>query len=79
MAAAGCSNRFVDRARQLLADGGWVIVDGRLQDKQGQPFVLEIATQHVWARRILLPYIQSLGVLGIDARLRLLESVRRSG
>ena len=53
-----------------------MIVDGRLQDKQGQPFRLEIATQHVWAKRLLLAYIRSLGVLGIDARLRLLETVQ---
>lgn len=72
----GLNRAVLDRARQLLADAGWVIVDGRLQDKQGQPFTLEIATQHVWARRLLLPYIQSLGVLGIDARLRLLETVQ---
>ena len=72
----GMNRVVLDRARQLLADAGWVINDGRLQDKQGQPFTLEIVTQHVWARRLLLPYIQSLGVLGIDARLRLLENVQ---
>ena len=72
----GLNRAVLDRARQLLADAGWVINDGRLQDKQGKPFTLEIATQHTWARRQLLPYIQSLGVLGIDARLRLLENVQ---
>ncbi len=72
----GLNRAVLDRSRQLLADAGWVIVDGRLQDKQGQPFTLEIATQHVWAKRLLLAYIRSLGVLGIDARLRLLETVQ---
>ena len=72
----GLNRAVLDRSRQLLADAGWVIVDGRLQDKQGQPFRLEIATQHVWAKRLLLAYIRSLGVLGIDARLRLLETVQ---
>ena len=72
----GLNLAVLDRARQLLADAGWMIVDGRLQDKQGQPFTLEITTQHVWAKRLLLPYIQSLGLLGIDARLRLLETVQ---
>lgn len=72
----GLNRAVLDRSRQLLADAGWVIVDGRLQDKQGQPFTLEIATQHVWAKRLLLAYIRSLRVLGIDARLRLLETVQ---
>jgi microcin C transport system substrate-binding protein len=63
------------RARRLLAQAGWTLVDGRLQDANGQPFRFEIATQHAWARRLLLPYIQSLRVLGIDARLRLLDAV----
>ena len=72
----GMNRAVLDRASQLLADAGWVINDGRLQDRQGQPFTLEIVTQHAWASRLLLPYIQSLGVLGIDARLRLLETVQ---
>ncbi len=72
----GLNRAVLDRARQLLADAGWVVVDDRLENKQGQPFTLEIATQHAWASRLLLPYIQSLGVLGIDARLRLLETVQ---
>ena len=72
----GLNRAVLDRAHQLLADAGWVIVDGRLKNEQGQLFALEIATQHAWARRLLLPFIQSLGVLGIDARLRLLETVQ---
>ena len=74
----GMNRAVLNRSRQLLADAGWVINDGRLQNKQGQPFTLEIVTQHVWARRLLLPYIQSLVVLGIDGRLRLLEIVQAS-
>ena len=60
----GLNRAVLDRSRQLLADAGWVIVDGRLQDKQGQPFRLEIATQHVWAKRLLLAYIRSLRCSG---------------
>ena len=63
------------RARDLLAEAGWTFVDGRLQNAHGQLFTLEIATQNAWAKRLLLPYIESLAVLGIDARLRLLDVV----
>ena len=41
----------------------------------GQPFTLEITTQNPASRRLLLPYIETLGVLGIEARLRLLDDV----
>jgi len=63
------------RARVLLSEAGWMIVDGRLQNADGEPFRLEIATQQGSAKRLVLPYIKSLAVLGIDARLRLLDVV----
>ena len=65
----------LQRARDLLADAGWTLVGRRLQDAEGQPFTLEITTQNPASRRLLLPYIESLGVLGIEARLRLLDDV----
>ena len=65
----------LQRAQHLLAEAGWAIVDGQLQDTHGKPFTLEIATQEAWAKRLLLPYIESLAILGIDARLRLLDNV----
>lgn len=65
----------LERARYLLAEAGWTFVDGRLQDSRGRPFELEIATQDAGAKRLLLPYIESLRILGIDASLRLLENV----
>ena len=65
----------LDRAQRLLAEAGWTLVDGWLQDANGDPFRVEIATQNAWARRLLLPYIESLAMLGIDARLRLLDNV----
>ena len=71
----GQQRAALERARQLLAEAGWRLVDGRLQDAHGQPFTLGIATQNAWAKRLLLPYIQSLAVLGIDARLRLFDVV----
>jgi len=71
----GANRAALERARHLLGDAGWTLVDGRLQDADGRPFALEIATQHAWAKRLLLPYIDALRNLGIDARLRLLDNV----
>ena len=71
----GPNREALDRSRRLLAEAGWTLVDGRLEGPRGEPFALEIATQNAWAQRLLLPYVESLAVLGIDARLRLLENV----
>ena len=71
----GSHRTALERARQLLAEAGWTIVDGRLQDERGELFTFEIATQHGWAKRLLLPYVETLAFLGIDARFRLLENV----
>ena len=71
----GSHRAALERARRLLADAGWTLVDGRLRDARGRPFVLEIATQEGWATRMLLPYTDALAILGIDARPRFLDVV----
>ena len=71
----GSNRPALERARRLLVEAGWTLLDGRLENAQGQPFALEIATQNAWAKRLLLPYLDSLAHLGIDARLRLLDNV----
>ncbi len=72
---AGMYRPALERARELFAEAGWTIRDGRLVNAAGQQFRLELTTQNPSQRRILLPYIESLKTLGIDARLRLLDNV----
>ena len=72
---AGMHRSALEQARDLLAEAGWTIQGGRLLNAAEQPFELELTTQNPSQRRLLLPYIESLKTLGIDARLRLLENV----
>ena len=72
---SGVHRPALERARDLLAEAGWTIRSGRLVNAAGRPFELELTTQDPSQRRILLPYIESLNMLGIDARLRLLDNV----
>ena len=69
----------LERARALLAEAGWVVPEepagARLVNADGQPFTLELLTQNAAFQRVLLPYVETLRMLGIDARLRLLDSV----
>lgn len=71
----GPNRPALQRARHLLADAGWRLVDGRLENAAGEPFTFELATQNAWAKRLLLPYVDSLAHLGIEASLRLLDNV----
>lgn len=75
----GINRVALERAHKLLLDAGWRLDEGRWKDAQGRPLVVEVATQHGWAKRVLLPYVEALERLGIDARLRFLESVAAVG
>lgn len=72
----GRNRQSLLKARQLLADAGWREREGVLVDANGQPFELEFISQYQSEKRILLPYIASLQKLGIDARIRLVESAQ---
>ena len=63
------------RARDLFAEAGWHIREGRLVNTAGQPFELEILTQNPAHQRALLPYINTLKLLGVDSRLRIMDNV----
>ena len=72
---AGHDRLALVRARYLLAEAGWQVRDGRLVNAAGEPFELELLTQNPNHQRILLPYIESLKLLGVDVRLRVMDNV----
>ena len=70
----GINRQALERARALLAEAGWEVYDGRLLDRDGNPFSLQLLTQNQAMQRVLLPYAESLALLGIDARVRLVDN-----
>lgn len=58
------------RARKLLADAGWVISAGALRNADGEAFEIEFLSRSSGDARTLLPYIQQLDQLGIQATIR---------
>jgi microcin C transport system substrate-binding protein len=62
------------KARDLLNDAGWHYRDGALRDAKGTAMSIEILDDQPGMDRLLLPYAQALGVLGIDAHLREVDS-----
>ena len=57
------------RARELLAEAGWTYRDGALRNAKGEPFILEYLDSG-GGERIITPYAQALGRLGIQMEYR---------
>ncbi len=69
--------RNLRTARQLLLDAGWSVKQGKLvNDKSGQPMTVEFLLVSPAFERVVLPYIQNLKRLGIDARVRTIDSAQ---
>ena len=63
------------RADALLVEAGWVIEDfKRVNTETGEPFTLEFIVRYGLHERMLVPFVDNLKRLGIDAALRKLES-----
>jgi microcin C transport system substrate-binding protein len=61
-------------ARDLLGEAGWHYRDGALRDANGTPMSIEVLDDQPGMDRLLLPYMQALGTLGIEAHLREVDS-----
>ena len=72
----GSNRAALQRARELLTAAGWKMADGALVDEEGAPFTLRLLAQTPTGQRILLPYAESLGRLGIDARISIVDVAR---
>lgn len=63
------------QADRLLKDAGWIIRDHvRVHKETGEPLTFEMVVSYAEHERMLLPYVDNLKQLGINARLRKLES-----
>lgn len=69
----GAGRTALARAMELFAEAGWRVAGGRLENAVGEPFQIEFLARTVDQRRILIPYVDTLRRLGIDARIRLVD------
>jgi microcin C transport system substrate-binding protein len=65
--------RNLIEARRLLAESGWHIKNGKLQNAAGEHFTLELLSFDSENARILLPWFKSMERLGIAANIRLVD------
>ena len=61
------------KAKKLLQDAGWKIKDGKLINKEGQPFTFDIMLVSPSFERVMAPYAQNLAKLGITATYRSID------
>ncbi len=62
------------RAAALLKEAGWTLRGSTLVDAAGQPFVFEFLTYSKTYERIVAPYARNLAKLGIEVRVRTVDS-----
>lgn len=62
-------------AMKMLEDAGWHVEDGKLM-KDGRPFAFEILLDEAIWERISLPFVRNLSRLGIDAKVRTIDTAQ---
>jgi microcin C transport system substrate-binding protein len=74
---SGNNRANLRKADEILTAAGWVIKDGKRVNKtSGQPLSFEILLDNPLFERVALPFSQSLKRLGIDARVRTVDSAQ---
>lgn len=63
-------------ATRLLSEAGWKVVNQKLVDPQGKQMSFEILLSSSQFERIVLPYVENLKRLGIDPRIRTVDTAQ---
>jgi len=71
---SGFIRNELQEATKLLQEAGWKLRDGKLENSNGAPFEFEILLVSPAFERIVLPFIDNLEKLGINASLRTIDS-----
>ena len=73
---SGQDRALLRKASQLLQQAGWTIKDGKRVSSSGRRFTLEFLLDEPSFQPHHAPYIKNLGVLGIEASLRVVDPVQ---
>jgi microcin C transport system substrate-binding protein len=73
---SGQDRRWLRNAAKLLADAGCELKNGKRSLPNGQPITIEFLIDEPTFQPHHLPYIRNLGVLGIEASLRIVDPVQ---
>ncbi len=73
---SGNNRANLRRAVELLRDAGWEVRDGKLTDAAGRAMAFEILLSNPAFERVTQPFVKSLERLGIDARIRTVDTAQ---
>lgn len=73
---SGNNREQLRRALELLQQAGWRIANRRLVNARNQPFSFEMLLSSPTFERVALPYAQTLQRLGIEMRVRTVETAQ---
>ena len=70
----GVDRRNLREAARLLKEAGWEVRDGKLRNAKGEVFTIEFLLGDPTYERIVAPWAQALQRLGIELRIRTVDS-----
>jgi microcin C transport system substrate-binding protein len=70
---SGQDRKLLLQAGKLLDEAGFSVSNGVRVDAKGEPLTLEILTFEPVFERVMAPYVKNLKLLGIDARIRMVD------
>lgn len=73
---SGNNREQLRQALDLLRHAGWQVRDRKLVDNNGKQFSFTILLDEPSLERVALPYVQNLEKLGIEARVRTVDSAQ---
>ena len=75
---SGNNRALLRRGMMVLDEAGWALGNDRVREKDGVKLQFEIITQNPAFERWFAPFIQNLKRMGVEARLRVLDTAQYS-
>jgi len=73
---SGQDRKLLLEAGKRLDEAGFSVKNGVRVDAKGEPLTLEILTFEPVFERVMAPYVKNLKLLGIDARIRMVDAAQ---
>ena len=73
---SGRDRKLLRKANQLLVEAGFKVKNRKRLDAEGKPFTIEFIRVDSSFDRVLLPFVNNLKALGIDANIRAIDAAQ---
>ena len=73
---SGADRKLFKRASELLDQAGWTVRNGVRENAKGEKLTVEFLEDDPSFERIMTPYLRNLRLIGIEARLRIIDEAQ---